>query len=427
MNKEKLEKKLLYYLPFVVLLILELCIHSRIDTNWGDDLWFTNVAQKNDFNLLSWLYERYQVWSSRTLIEAVLMIIVQLPRIIWAIVDSCMITLSAIFLVKNIGEQGKHRQLGCVIPMLIFLMPYTQVNSAGWIATTVNYMWPLACGIVAIYPIRKYIENKKLNGFEYIFYTVCLLFSANSEQMCFILIMVYVTCCIYYIINNKKLFLAGGKYIIFQTALSVGMLVYIMICPGNQLRSVQETRTWFPEFADFSLLKKIELGISTTIKADFMQQNICFVILLLLVATYIWKSNCKWMYKIMGIIPAFIALCFQQAQMILGDMGIVTRYGILFGERFHNWKYLAFYALMVLLYIFILLSFYMIFEDKSKWVVIGIFLMGLATKAVMGFSPTVWDSGDRTGWVMNFAFLTCIGFVVLKFGQKNKESISDEE
>lgn len=48
--------------------------------------------------------------------------------------------------------------------------------------------------------------------------------------------------------------------------------------------------------------------------------------------------------------------------------------------------------------------------------------MGLATKAVMGFSPTVWASGYRTGWIMNFAFLFCTVFMLREWDFKNKNA-----
>mgnify|MGYP000054941087 FL=1 len=56
--------------------------------------------------------------------------------------------------------------INTITSMLVVTITYTILNSAGWIATTVNYMWPLSFGIMGLYPLRKFLEHEKINGFE---------------------------------------------------------------------------------------------------------------------------------------------------------------------------------------------------------------------------------------------------------------------
>ena len=94
------KKKSAVYVPFVVLFLVELWIHKGIVPDFGDDLWFKEVACSEGFSFLTWLHQRYMEWSSRTAIELLLMITVRAPLYFWRIVDSALITCVAIFLSK---------------------------------------------------------------------------------------------------------------------------------------------------------------------------------------------------------------------------------------------------------------------------------------------------------------------------------------
>ncbi|GAA6314296.1 hypothetical protein F290043J8_23220 [Mediterraneibacter gnavus] len=54
-----MEKKSAVYVPFVVLFLVELWIHKGIVPNFGDDLWFKEVACSEGFSFLAWLHQRY--------------------------------------------------------------------------------------------------------------------------------------------------------------------------------------------------------------------------------------------------------------------------------------------------------------------------------------------------------------------------------
>ena len=84
------------------------------------------------------------------------------------------------------------------------------------------------------------------------------------------------------------------KYYLLQTALTLLCFVYILACPGNAIRSASETATWLPEFASYSLFKKIELGVTVTIKSIFVQENIGFLVMTFLLAALIWQYRKNW-------------------------------------------------------------------------------------------------------------------------------------
>lgn len=69
-------KNYLFLLPFLFLFLILLDWHYSIGLS-ADDLFFYTIPQESD--ILSFVTERYDIWSSRTLIEYVLCHILQLP------------------------------------------------------------------------------------------------------------------------------------------------------------------------------------------------------------------------------------------------------------------------------------------------------------------------------------------------------------
>lgn len=191
--------------------------------------------------------------------------------------------------------------INTITSMLVVTITYTILNSAGWIATTVNYMWPLSFGIMGLYPLRKFLEHEKINGFEMIFYSACLLIGANAEQMSVVILTAYVIFDLYCWFSTKKIY----KYAAIQTGLSVLSLIYIILSPGNAIRKEKEIEAWFPVFADMSLFNKVDLGISAVIKEIFLQDNVFFFMMLFTLMVLIWQKYEKWQYRVLGAIPAF--------------------------------------------------------------------------------------------------------------------------
>lgn len=112
-------KNYLFLLPFLFLFLILLNWHYSIGLS-ADDLFFYTIPQKSD--ILSFVTERYDIWSSRTLIEYVLCHILQLPLILWWYLDSLIFTFIGILTFKLID--GKHEIFLCYIILRIVLILY---------------------------------------------------------------------------------------------------------------------------------------------------------------------------------------------------------------------------------------------------------------------------------------------------------------
>ena len=136
--KELLNKKSVYY---VCLFILVFALHLFTKPGKADDSWFINNYTGNP---LSFAYMRYMQWSSRFLIEMVLVVIVSLPLILWKVLDTLMIV--QLFYSGNKLLNVKDRKILIFEIFLIMILPWKVFGETGWIATTLNYTWPFTLG-----------------------------------------------------------------------------------------------------------------------------------------------------------------------------------------------------------------------------------------------------------------------------------------
>lgn len=160
------------------------------------------------------------------------------------------------------------------------------MSSAGWYATTLNYLWPLSLGLYSLIPIKNHLISKKDKLYKYILYFLSLIYACNQEQMCLIIFSIYLLFTIYFIYKKNI-----SKFIILQLIISFISLIFILTCPGNNLRNISETQTWYPAFENFNLISKAFIGIITTTYLLFYKSNFIILLLSLIIPISIFKNT----------------------------------------------------------------------------------------------------------------------------------------
>lgn len=374
--KELMNKKYVYY---VCLFIFVFALHLFMRPGEADDLWFINNYTGNP---LSFAYMRYMQWSSRFLIEMVLVFIASLPLIVWKVLDTLMIVL--LFYSGNKLLNIKNRKILIFEIFLIMILPWKVFGETGWIATTLNYTWPITLGFYGF----SILLEEKTNFLKQIISFFCIIFACNQEQMCCVMLAFIIICfCIRtFQKKNNKVFL-----IPFIICFLMGVLH--IICPGNSMRQISEMQTWYPAYQNFDVLDKISIGIISTVTAilfDFRIIYIAFIGMLILYIKYL-PLNKKLSYIIQFILVCFIFINiypFDSTQLMFYSKAqesiVIT---------FMN------FVLPVLLFsLLISIVIYLILKTKNKYnyMFVLLFLSGICSRLILGFSPTVYASGKRT-------------------------------
>lgn len=237
----------------------------------NDDLRFAAVLKET--TLREFLVMRYSVWTSRLILEAVLVLLAGGSVWVWRILDSALIVLG-LYSVTELLELDKNWKNTAVIALVFAFVPREVISSAGWMATTTNYLWPCILGLYALIPIRRFYRylrgsEWKLCGWEYVTFSLAALIAANQEQMAAILLGFYLLFGAYYWIEAEKRKKAGETIkipvlMILLLGIVVLSLIFIFLCPGNGLRNAYEQQIWFPDYVNYSIVEKAGMGFLST-------------------------------------------------------------------------------------------------------------------------------------------------------------------
>ena len=328
------------YMPFIIFGCFTFILHFRFTGMFADDIWFSDILRAGNYNILTYSLWRYESWTSRTILEAMVLLGVNMPAFLWRLTNTIIIVTIGVFLSKIfIGDE--HRFEGnIVIVSLMSIYPYYHVISVGMVAGSVNYFWPLAFALIAAYSLHKIINGKKIKKYEYMIYVVSLLFGVNNEQICFVMLTAYAVCAIHLLLQRRV-----NTFVLIQFGICLLSLIYILTCPGNAFRMIKETATWFPEYASFSFLQKIDLGISTVIQKIFFTDNRLFMTFAFLMFVLIWQTRKNVLYKITVAIPLLVLLLlsvlYQRTDyynLLMKLLDIVKLNGIIHSPMLHSFK-----------------------------------------------------------------------------------------
>lgn len=419
------------YLPFIVLTFFLLLIHWQLG-KVADDVWFQEILNKQ--SLTEYLSSRYNSWTSRLLIESVLVILTsaKVSLAVWKILDIIMFEIM-VYSIYKIFIKDDDVVLLWVLVMGALSIPTPLLNGAGWVATTINYLWPFAMGMYTFTLLKKKNDSKKIKWYETIIYILTALFAANQEQMAALLfgmISVYIV----YAIIKKDVKQKVGISVILVYLISIAGLIFILTCPGNKVRNDFETKTWYPGYETFGLGSKIQLGITSMMKFLIIDGRIVYILFTGIIAYYMLCSKKSAGAKVLGVIP-FITAVFLNAfkstavavfPELVAQFDAYARSELVItaANKMTVEVYVPIIMYLIVLYT-ICVDLYLIFDDfEKKGFAMIIFLAGLASRIIIGFSSTVFASGERTSFFLYYAFVM-LSVLILKEMKKQKMDISN--
>ena len=146
-----------FYLSIIILFILEFFISIWITPDRYDSAFF--IQKMKEMSLSEFLGLRYNVWTSRILIEAVVCTVLSHNRLIWVMINTFMMTLIGYSIMKLFLDEDKH--LIRITICLILLYPLNKIATCDWGAGSINYTWPLAMLLFSCIGLKKMITRRK--------------------------------------------------------------------------------------------------------------------------------------------------------------------------------------------------------------------------------------------------------------------------
>lgn len=392
------------YFPFFVLALVIMFMHLFVYSN-GDDDFFR--IQLDNYTLIDYLIMRYNTWSSRIFVEILFVLITRIPLMIWSIMDTVIYTsigliISKIFNVKN------EKSLNWLISGLILILPFNEMSSAGYVTTTIAYIWTTASLLYVLYITNSVRNDKKIKWYQYLISFICLLVAISFEQsLC--LLLGFLALEIIDIIYNKKYKFNKQWSIYLFFAIGLLMMVFTLTCPGNSARTVSEIASWYPEYANFGLLSKIYLGIVPTMSV-ILYNKVIFSLFSVVLTISIFMNCKEKILRMLAIIQSsfFLLLGFFSSILIKiypsieRFLVVINTYNVV---PKINYNYLI--PLGLIVGILLVCTILIYFATNRRILPSIIFLASFASRFIMGFSPTVFASVERT------AFFMYIGIIIL--------------
>lgn len=390
---------------------------------YGDDsvniIWAT---PKKFFEIWEVSSSMYFTWASRIFINFVLYYLTGRNKILFAVFMALSLyvlltALSALFVT------GNRRQGNWIIAGFVMMFPFTELGSAGWIATMVTYLSPIAFGMMGLVPIRRWLDHEDIPWYELIGYGVCLFFGANSEQMMIVLFTGY-SFFIGYSLWKKEV-RKSSILLIFPIIINI---ILFALSPGNKQRYFAEIR-WHPTFEMLDLADKLELGFSTMMQWIIVINHMLIWALVIIIPLLTWRKYRNLFLFSPGLILTLIVApmysrILDKAEEIIPLVAFISKQipteGLISAASRFSLEPFAKFTVYGLFFIILVVSFFLLANTWRDVFTMELLLVsGMASRIAIGLSPTVFASKSRTNAVLAICLIAAVAqafFSALKHG-----------
>lgn len=391
------------YYMFMILFIFVLA-YFMLTKKANDDL--NCLKDLVGRSLKDYLIYRYNNWSSRLIIDGMMIMLCKNVKYkVFCVLNAATYVVMTI-IISKIFNKEQNKNINIFLCFLVLLYPLSHLGSAGYIATSINYLLPLTCLFYSMYVVLQIINNKKFSKISYIIAIITTLIACNMEQTCITFVALLFFIEIFSIIKKKDK--KKNWYIIVLFAIAIIELIFIAKCPGNSVRYNSEIKKWYNNYANYGLKEKIYLGIIPT-ASEILNQKIIFTVFALLLMIYTFcKSKNKILrtlsvidfsfFLLMGTFSNLTKTIYQNSSKFFEIVNSQDIYGN--SIALPNLICLAIILFVSLSLIYLL---YEVFDHKLEYPLI--LIVGFASRIMMGFSPTIFASCSRTAIILYFSAL----------------------
>ncbi len=366
--------------------------HLAMVPGTRDDLWFSKAL--DSYWPFEYLAMRYETWTAR-LIPELLLIFFSRHLILWRIANIIICSLLVYGILRLSGLKNLIAGLICVS-----VFPLWYMSETGWCTTFMCYIWPLAAGLLSLCVLKAVYQGDRVLPFKQVIAAVLLLYAVSSEQIAVVFFCIFAFSFVAGVIkDNRKLRVLSGIFAL-ETA---GMMAFSLTCPGNAARVVAETNAHMPEFPGLNVFNKLVLGVNTTFSEIAMGDLVPFFFFGVLILTALYSK------KKPGVILGLLGMVYY---VLVYATNLLNIEGLIPAGLENAYAY-GFFCLNVCFALAVVTA--LTFTSGDLWQ--GMFLTliygsGFLSRVMMGFSPTCFESGQRTFTLYDISLIMC-GLILL--------------
>jgi len=376
-----------------------------------------------------WLTYYGSHWSGRLLPHFLLICLLQLPNLVFVILNSLMLVL-LIYAVNRLLpfslNQGRWTPLLSGFLLLALLPAGPMKEAFFWKSAAVLYLWGTVGVLFALYPLWAEGEGKTPGRRDYILAFIGALYGGSFEQAaCFmtgfaVLILLYNRSC------RRRCSSCSLVLTAFLTAVS---LIFVLM-PGNAARRDAEVLAWISSFDMYSLPEKALWGVTFALNTvnGSLAAAAAFLSTVLFAAVYSRrKGSIRWLSLLVMVYYdlALTVVWRQEKTLSASSAGaFLTRAFTLISVDsseflFSKSTVLATAAAFCAFALLGLLLFFLR-EDTGEPAAPLFLYGGWGTAALMALSPTIYASGERVKFLLTLFFLLALFRALLLIAEQRE-------
>lgn len=398
-------------IPLLLVIIFYALYFTLTKVDWmsGDAQWFSKV----DSSPISFVIKRYETWSSRFWIEGATLIASK--HLILFYIFTVILTLLFFYSLSELFSFNEYDSNLVLVVFFMALFPVVSLQSAGPIATIVNYIWPSALFLYWLMTDR----HRKMKNIGSLQNSLSILFlglAVFNEGLAIILCLYLILCLI---VEKKNFF---NTYRMICLVISLLSFLNVLLCPGNQNRGMLEMARWFPTFNHLSFLDKILIQFNNIASNLIVSHNLLEVLVILLFIKAIQRRQ-----RLSIILSgAVIMLTSASHQLISDRLSVIVKES---PEKEFNQQIIGtllkptlIFATLILLIVLIIILLYG--KSKTSLMIIVSIVITFSSAMAISLSPTLLASADRPLLFLYFALVFNCIFLVNDLSEFNERKAS---
>ena len=285
---------------------------------------------------------------------------------------------------------------------LVSIFPLEYLGTAGYIATSANYLYPL-CGLLFIAWQLQHLLRRKTHWAWQLFSLPAIAYTLNQDQAACILVgglLLALCACLFTRCSKPVIGWIAGYFL-------VSLLGYVLLfcLPGhlNRMTDTLEMELYLPDYVNWSLWKKLYHGYTSTV-ANLFFYHTTITILLYFLVFLLCQKRCSLPLQVLSVLPLVGFLGFQ-----LADTSALLIFPSETPELrpLPSTTSLLGIAFSVMCLICLVVCLWNSVRTENRYRLLGLLLLGAGSRLLMGMSPTLYASSYRTFTYLLFCLIAC--------------------
>ncbi len=432
LSKSKSFKEIIFspILIFAIFAVFMFIMFSRVPLMPGDDLIVAEMHLK--YSLSDYMVYRFNTWSGRIFGDSMNYWFAGEFYFLWKWLCTGMIVIASFTIYKWVTwKKDMSLARKCLLAALC-CFGFGIINSnilspaVFWVTGALYYLLPFAMGVVVFTPFVFTLKDPKYkprNWLKVISLIFAVFIAFSQEQVALCLVAAAAVTLIYLFIKNKKV----SVFLLILTAVTAICMGISMTAPGESLRFAANVGT-FPLFEFMELNQRLAVVAHFTMNTLINQTYLPLMFLWFATGWMLFRKKEKKALKALAVVSLAISAIMFLRMINPTDSNVFGFYTQTFQQMF-SFNYLSLESLQmpsqIIPYIFWGISLLLI--PINIWFIWGksersffytlIYIAAIASVIVMTFTPVLYYSGARTGFLPNMLFLILLYFIIAYFKQ----------